>query len=55
MSAKTQPRKKRSRRTVQVLICRGCGTEIGISRTHDQLHADKGWDLEEMDPDDLDY
>lgn len=55
MSAKTQPRKKRSRRTVQVFICRACGTEIGISASHDRLHAEKGWDLVEMEPDELNY
>jgi hypothetical protein len=54
VSAKTQPRKKRSRRTIQVFLCRACGTEIGISTKHDELHADKGWDKVEMEPDELD-
>jgi hypothetical protein len=54
MSAKAQPRRKRSRRTIQVLLCRGCGTEIGLSPMHDRLHADKGADLVEMEPDEVD-
>ncbi len=55
MSTKAQARKKRTRRTIRVLLCEGCDTEIGISTKHDELHADKGRYLVEMDPEDAEY